>query len=145
MGPLKSPGPDGFNASFYKQMWEIVGPSLTTSTLQVLDGLAFDTSMAEALMVLIPKVQHIETVKHLHPISLCNVSFKLVTKVLVNRLKLILPTVISPNQGSFVFGRHISDNIVVCQEIIHSFKTKQGKHGGMILKIDLEKAYDRHE
>lgn len=145
MGPLKAPGSDGFNAAFYQRTWEITGPSLTSSIISMLNGEEFDSYMDSALMVLIPKVTPVETVKHFRPISLCNVSFKLLTKVLVNRLKQILPIVIAPTQCSFVPGRHITDNVAVCQEMIHSLRNKHGKRGGMVLKIDLEKAYDRLE
>lgn len=65
--------------------------------------------------------------------------------MLVNRHKQILPSIISPTQSSFIPGRHISDNIIVCQEMVHTLRKKKGKLGGMILKIDLEKAYDRLE
>lgn len=145
MGPLKAPGPDGFNAGFYQQMWEVVGHSLTQATIRILEGDEFDKDLAKAFMVLIPKIQTPMTVKHFRPISLCNVSFKVVNKVLVNRLKQLLPAVVSPTQSSFIPGRHITDNIVVCQEMIHTLRNKRGKHGEMILKVDLEKAYDRLE
>ena len=76
------------------------------------------------------------------PISLCNVSFKIITKLLVNRIKPLMPTLIGPAQTSFVPGRHITDNIVLAQEVIHTMKTKKGKKGQMAIKIDLSKAYD---
>ena len=76
------------------------------------------------------------------PISLCNVSLKIITKLLVNRIKPLMPNLIGPAQTSFVPGRHITDNIILAQEIIHSMRTKKGKKGLMAIKIDLSKAYD---
>lgn len=67
------------------------------------------------------------------------------TKTLANRIKSILEQVISPNQSSFVPARQIIDNVVVYQEIIHTLKNKNGKTGAMIIKIDLEKAYEQLE
>ena len=97
----------------------------------------------QTFLVLIPKGPQPEDIRDFRPISLCNVIYKLVTKIIVNRIKTHMPTIISPNQCSFVPGRHSSDNIIVAQEVIHSMKTMKGKKGFMAIKIDLEKAYDR--
>lgn len=76
-----------------------------------------------------------------HPISLCNVKYKILTKVLANRLKKILPRIISPNQDGFVKGRQILDGIIVVHGTIHS--AHQRKDPRVIIKIDLSKGYDR--
>ena len=62
---------------------------------------------------------------------------------MANRLKTILPQLIGPAQVSFVPGRHIIENVIVAQEIIHYMKNKRGKIGQMAIKVDLEKVYDR--
>ena len=69
--------------------------------------------------------------------------YKTITKLVANRLKTILPQLIGPTQVSFVPGRHIIENVIVAQEIIHYMKNKRGKTGQMAIKVDLEKAYDR--
>ena len=69
-------------------------------------------------------------------------AYKLITKCLVNRLKYVLPDIISP-MLSFISGRQITDNIIIMQEILHSMRRKSGSKGWMAIKIDLEKAYDR--
>ena len=76
-----------------------------------------------------------------HPISLCNVILKIIMKVLANWLKPLLLGLISPEQTGFVEGRQILDGIILTHEMIHSLK--QTKTLGMLLKIDLEKAYDK--
>lgn len=76
-----------------------------------------------------------------HPISLCNVIYKIITKVMANRLKLILASLISSEQSGFVEERQISDGIILVHEILHSIKLK--KISGMLVKLDIAKAYDK--
>ena len=97
----------------------------------------------QSYLVLIPKVHMPEKLQQFRPIGLCNVIFKVVTKVIVGRLKLLMPNLISEVQSSFVPGRQITDNIIVAQEIIHSMRKMKGRRGFMAIKVDFEKAYDR--
>ena len=79
------------------------------------------------------------------PISLCNVSYKIISKVLANRLKPILSTIILENQSAFVLGCLITDNVLVAFQIMHYLKKKKGKESYMTVKLDMSKAYDRVE
>lgn len=79
--------------------------------------------------------------KQFQPISLCNVVYKTTTKTIVNRLKPLLPKFMAPMQMSFISGRNISDNVIIYQEVLHSFNRKTGRSRDMMTKIDLEKAY----
>ena len=143
MGSFKAPGPDGFQPVFYQRCWETVGASVIRFVLLFFETGKLPENTNDALVVLIPKVTKPEYITQFRPISLCNVLFKTITKAMVGRLKSIMPKLIGPAQSSFIPGRLSADNIVVVQEAVHSMKKKQGRKGWMLLKLDLEKAYDR--
>ncbi|OMO59710.1 reverse transcriptase [Corchorus capsularis] len=144
--PTKAPGPDGMPVFFFKKFWHIVGSDVTSFCLDFFHG-NLDLSIANKThIVLIPKVDKPKNITQFRPISLCNVLYKIISKVLVNRLKSILPVCISESQSAFVPGRLITDNILVAFELLHSLKhRKTGKQGFFALKLDMSKAYDRVE
>ncbi|KAL5740942.1 hypothetical protein ACOSQ2_030122 [Xanthoceras sorbifolium] len=146
MDPLKAPGPDGLPVLFFQKFWVEVGPGVVRAVLSILNEGASFGSMGEALVVLIPKVKNPVRINEFRPISLCNVVYKLVAKVMANRLKVVLDKVISPQQSAFVPGRLISDNVLVGFECLHSLRGRRsGKVGQVALKLDMRKAYDRVE
>ncbi|XP_062158001.1 uncharacterized protein LOC133865598 [Alnus glutinosa] len=146
MHPLKAPGPDGFGVCFYQQHSDIVGEEVIKVALDFLNKGFFDSSFNSTFIVLIPKLHVPVSVGDYRPISLCNVLYKIVTKVLANRLKKVLPALISPNQSAFVPGRLITDNIIVAYEALHTMNTRmREKKGYMAVKLDMSKAYDRVE
>jgi hypothetical protein len=96
-------------------------------------------TISETLIALIPKVDPPYTFKDFRPISLCNITYKIITKVLVHRLRPILNNIIGPYQSSFLPGRGTTDNAIVLQEIIHFMRKSKKKEGYVAFKIDLEK------
>ena len=98
-------------------------------------------STNSSFLALIPKEKGTQNFARFRPISLCNTGYKIITKVIANRIKKILPKIIPENQGGFIQGRHIQDNIILVQEVIHSSCQRNEK--GMIVKLDLANAFDR--
>jgi hypothetical protein len=96
-------------------------------------------------IALIPKQSGYQTVHHFRPIILCNIVYKIITKILANRFKTMLPKIISPLQSAFVPSRKIQGNTILAHELLQSFNNKKGKGDFMFLNMDMEKAFDKME
>jgi hypothetical protein len=123
-----------------------VGTEVSDAILFSLNNVVIDKALNSTYIALIPKVRNPTSVTDFRPISLCNVIYKIISKVLANRLKTLLPHIISPFQSAFILGRLISDNILATYETLHTMQTRlRGKKGYMAVKIDMSKAYDKVE
>ena len=139
------PGPDGLHAIFFKRFWNLLEDDLVDEVLDAIHNKAIPDGWNNTIIVMIPKVENPDKVTQFWPISLCNVVYKVISKMLSNRLKTILPDIISDHQSAFVPGRLITDNILLAYECIHTIKKKKGKRGLYAVKLDMHKAYDRVE
>lgn len=120
----KSPGLDGFNAGFFQHHWETIGEVVMGMVKNYFQSRRMLKELNHTNIVLIPKVDNPTKMSQFRPISLCNVVYKVISKVLTNRLKRVLPNVISQNQSAFVAGRQIFDNILVVHELLYSMKQR---------------------
>jgi hypothetical protein len=120
MNPDKAPSPDGFTARFFQHSWDIIKSYLTKliQKSQICSKLGGGTN--SSFLALIPKEKGAVNFGRFRPISLCNTSYKILTKVISTRIKKILLTIIPENQGGFIKGRHIVDNTILVQEALHS-------------------------
>eukprot|EP00253_Pinus_taeda_P031662 PITA_31662 len=137
----KALGPDGFNVNFFKACWNIVKQDI----LNVVEDSKRNRTILKALntsfISLIPKQDNALTPDKFRPIALCNVVYKKISKVVANRLKPLLPTLVSEEQSSYVEGRQILNNIIQAQEVVHSMTSN--RKARMIMQLDLAKAYDK--
>ncbi|KAL2228627.1 UNVERIFIED_CONTAM: hypothetical protein Sindi_1842400 [Sesamum indicum] len=140
----KAPGPDGFSSGFFKAAWSVVGHEVTTAVLDFFSTGKLLKQVNSTLLALIPKVHTPITVGDFRPISCCNVLYKIITKLMVQRLSMVLDKIISPCQGAFIPGRSIGDNIMLAQELFTGYNQAR-LPPRCALKVDIRKAYDTVE
>lgn len=143
IGGLKASGIDGFPALFYQKHWNICNNEITQLITSIFSSGTIHHGLNHTLLTMIPKVQSPTHMHLFRPINLCCTLYKVVSKIIVSRIRAFLKQWISPNQVSYVLGRHISDNIMITQEILHKCKRTDGNKGYLVWKIDLSKAYDK--
>lgn len=140
MNKNKALGPDGYTVEFYQAGWHFLGQEILEVVKESHINQKVWPGLNSTFFTLIPKSANSESTQGFHPISLCNVIYKIIATLLAKRLKPILSSIISPEQTGLVEGRQILDGLVVTHEVIHSLKQK--KQRGMMIKLDLSKAYD---
>ena len=146
MHPDKAPGPDDLNPGFFQAFWNIVGTDVVLFCQKFLQTGELPNETNHDVVRLIPKTKVPQIMTELRPISLCNVLVRILSKVMVNRLKPCLGSVISEVQSAFVEGRLLTDNAMIAFEVNHYMRRRtQGNRGLAGLKIDISKAYDRLE
>ncbi|KAJ0764362.1 putative RNA-directed DNA polymerase [Helianthus annuus] len=136
----RAPGPDGFNFKFIKRNWEFFQADFMKLFQEFFVKGSISKCCASSFLALIPKVKDPTTPANFRPISLIGVVNKVISKVLVNRLKKVIGKLISEEQSAFLAGRNITDGPLILNEVVAWLK-KSNKMG-MILKVDINKAYD---
>lgn len=122
MAPLKYLGPDGFKASFFQKHQRLVGEDVYRAFLNTLHGVGMDPSLHSIFIALIAKKCKPQFVNDFRPISLYNVTYKLISKVIVNTLKPSMDLIISCSQIAFIPRRIFTDNILIPHELLHTMK-----------------------
>lgn len=140
--PLKSPGNDGIHAIFYQKNWDTVKGKLLLDFENILSQWNVPNSWCHTLICLIPKIDNPYTVNHFRPLGLCTTHYKILIKLLINRVKHFLSDMISPHQGAFLKGRQTSALFLLAHETLHSMNKSKNRHGWLILKNDISKAFD---
>ncbi|KAJ6889555.1 hypothetical protein NC652_030338 [Populus alba x Populus x berolinensis] len=131
----KAPGPDGYNALFYKKSWDIIKADFTAAIRFFFSTNLLPRCVNATRVALVPKTEQPACMSDFRPISCCNVLYKCISKLIVIRLKAALVDVIGPSQSVFLPGRNISDAILITQELLHNYHHKTGS-ARCALKVD---------
>ncbi|GKA84001.1 RNA-directed DNA polymerase, eukaryota, reverse transcriptase zinc-binding domain protein, partial [Tanacetum coccineum] len=139
-GVDKSPGPDGFTFGFYRRYWTFLENDVVEAVLYFFNHGQFPKGSNSSFITLIPKTQEAKMMKDFRPITLIGSLYKIIAKILANRLVVVLEDLVSDVQSAFVAKRQILDGPFILNELFQWCKMKK-KHT-MIFKVDFEKAYD---
>ncbi|GJV11447.1 RNA-directed DNA polymerase, eukaryota [Tanacetum coccineum] len=139
-GTNKSPGPDGYTFEFFRKYWNIMGNDIVDAVNQFFSTGFFPPGCNSNFIALIPKIHDAKVIKDFRPISLIGSIYKIIAKILANRLCTVIPLLINEVQTAFVADRQILDGPFILNELFSWCKHKKKK--AMIFKIDFEKAFD---
>jgi hypothetical protein len=137
--------PNGLSEAFYKASWHWVKNDIVRLVSDFYSQAFLPADLNQRFLTLIPKKPNPSSPQDYRPIGLCNVIYKIIVKSQADRVQPHLPNYISQAQSAFISGRHISSNVILTQEIIHSSALKSWTSQAFLLKIDLAKAFDRLE
>ena len=137
----KSPGSEGFNFKFYMKAWSLICHDMMDLVAEVFRTKKLPKGVNLAYVTLIPKTEESKGFSNYRPISMAHgILYKIVAKVLSNRLKHVIQDLIGDSQITFIAGRKTTDGFTIENEVVHELQTS-GK-AGMMFKVDFHKAFD---
>ncbi|GKV03082.1 hypothetical protein SLEP1_g15450 [Rubroshorea leprosula] len=137
----KAPGPDGFNFTFFRKMWNEIKGDIVGFVQEFHKKGKLVKGLNVSFLTLIPKVKNPQRIEEFRPISLIGSLYKIIAKLLSTRLRSVMADIIGEHQMAFIEGRQLCEGVVVANEIIDEAKRK--KKSSFVFKVDFEKAFDK--
>ena len=141
MSRNKSPGSDGFSVEFYQRFWNDIKHFFMQMVMESVQGSVLPKTLSEGILTLVPKANRPRSeIKSYRPITLLNVSYKIIAAAVARRFKKVLPSVIDKDQTGFMSGRFIGDNTRLTYDLIQELK--KDKRSALFLSLDIEDAFN---
>ncbi|XP_010495645.1 PREDICTED: uncharacterized protein LOC104772766 [Camelina sativa] len=137
----KAPGPDCFPVEFYREAWDIVGQETVVAVQEFFTSGHLPGNFNATAITLIPKTPGADTIPQFRPISCCTTVYKIIARLLKQKLKLFISYAVQGNQVGFIQGRHLCENVLLATELVSDFHASETRTRGC-LQVDLAKAYD---
>ncbi|XP_062103748.1 uncharacterized protein LOC133814854 [Humulus lupulus] len=138
---VKSLGPDGYGAGFFKGLWSEIGNEIADAILDFFKGGLIPNELNKTVISLIPKIDSPSTAIDYRPIACCNTLYKCISKMIYSRLSEVLACLVHDNQGAFIKNRLLAHNILIFQDLLKGY-TRKNISARCLIKVDLSKAYD---
>ncbi|KAJ9543548.1 hypothetical protein OSB04_023255 [Centaurea solstitialis] len=142
-GNNKAPGPDGTSIKFVRKFWDVIKGDFLEAIGYFWENKEISEGCNASFVTLIPKVANPIGLNEYRPISLVGIYYKIISKLLTERLKKVIGKLIGDKQSAFIQGRFILDGVLIANEVVEDLR--KAKKKGMIFKVDFEKAYDSVE
>ncbi|GJW61068.1 putative RNA-directed DNA polymerase [Tanacetum coccineum] len=139
----KAPGPDDFNFKYIKWFWDIIKMDILRAIRWLWDNGEFSRGCNASFVTLILKVVDPMRLGNYRPISLIGCFYKIITKILTNKIKRVIGKIVGEVKNAFIEGRYILDGVLIANETMEFVNSKKRK--GIVFKVDSEKAYDSIE
>lgn len=137
----KTPGPDSMTVEFFKATWSVLGDELSKAIINFFYNSFIPTFLNFTSLVLIQKRVGVEVIQDYRPISCLNTVYKVIARILANKLKAVLPDIVLQNQTAFVKDRLLMENVLLASEVVNDYH-KSLQPGRITLKVDISKAFD---
>ncbi|CAK8530761.1 unnamed protein product [Lathyrus sativus] len=141
IGDLKAPGLDGYGAKFFKTIWTTIKTDVIAAIKKYFEIGKIYKAFNSVVVSLIPKGQNSCEIKDYRPIVVCTTFYKIISKILTDRLGSVIPSVVNHNQAAFIPGQNIHNHIMLATGLIKDY-TRKGGTPRIMMQIDLQKAYD---
>lgn len=137
----KTSGLDGYSSEYFSSCWQIIGPEVTKAVQKFFRSGTMLHQWNATTLVLIPNITNASSTSDFRPIFCLNTVYKVVSKLISNRLKAVLPRVISQAQSAFMHGRLLAENVLLATNLVKGYNSSTSESKAM-LKVDLRKAFD---